>query len=154
VDDQHGYLSGNFAYHCCSDCHVIPPKIDVCRKDIAAVVSGFYIRMRSNEILAPVFAAHVDDWPAHEEKITHFWANAILYERTYDGNPMQVHIAAGDVRPDHFQTWLALFDETLNAEIAAPQRDQWSALAHRIGRGLSLGVTDARCPVRAVPNLA
>lgn len=130
-----------------------PPRIDVSRQDIAGVVSAFYARVRANDELGPVFAAHVDDWVAHEEKITRFWANAILYERSYDGNPMQVHMKAGNVRPEHFETWLTLFDQTLTDKIAGLQRDQWSALAHRIGRGLSLGVVDAQCPMGSAPNL-
>ncbi|MEP1963599.1 group III truncated hemoglobin [Tateyamaria sp.] len=131
----------------------MPPRIDLRRRDIANVVKAFYARVRVHPVLGPIFAAHVDDWPTHEEKITCFWANAILFERSYDGNPMQVHIQTGDVLPAHFEPWLALFDETLTELIASPQREQWSHLAHRIGRGLSFGVTDARCPVGSVPNL-
>lgn len=132
---------------------MIPPRIDVSRRDIAVVVSRFYQRVRTDATLGPIFAAHVDDWPAHEEKINRFWANAILFDRKYDGNPMQAHINAGNVQPEHFVRWLSLFDETLAKEISGPQRDQWSALAHRIGRGLSLGVSDAQCPLDAAPNI-
>jgi len=129
------------------------PKIPLTRQDISDVVGAFYARVRAHNILGPVFAAHVTDWPAHEEKITCFWVNAILQDKSYSGNPMQVHMRAGNVEIDHFAMWLHLFDETLNEHLASPLGDQWSQLAHRIGRGLSLGIDDARRSHQVVPNL-
>lgn len=115
-------------------------RINISRGDIRHVVSVFYSRVRCDAELGPVFSAHVSDWPAHEEKITCFWANAILRERAYDGNPMQIHLAAGNVSPRHFPKWLGLFDEVLAAELPADLAQGWSALAHRIGRSLSMGL--------------
>ena len=91
----------------------IPPRFDVTADQISRVVQTFYAAVRRHEVLGPVFAGHVTDWPAHEERIASFWRNAILYERGYDGNPMQVHRRAGDVKPAHFDDWLMLFDATL-----------------------------------------
>ena len=132
---------------------MIPPRIPLSRDDIAEVVQTFYARVQQQPELAPIFAAHVTDWPSHEEKITRFWANAILFERAYDGNPMQVHMQAGNVQPEHFQTWLALFDQTLTDCLPPDTAAQWSALAHRIGRGLSLGLREFQRPKDAVPDL-
>lgn len=83
---------------------------------------------------------HVSDWPTHEEKIGRFWRNALLLQRCYDGNPMQAHIAAGNVKGEHFPVWLSLFDEVLNQELPQSLAQAWSALAHRVGRGLSYGL--------------
>lgn len=102
----------------------------------------FYAAIRRHEVLGPVFANHVDDWPAHEARIGRFWRRAILHQPGYDGNPMQVHLAAGDVRSRHFPIWLALFDETLRRNLDPQNAASWSALAHRIGRGLRMGVED------------
>ncbi len=121
---------------------MIPPRFTVTEDEIARVVAGFYARVRAHPALGPVFAAHVSDWPAHEAKIAAFWRNAILFDRGYDGNPMAVHKAAGNVRPGMFIPWLKMFDATLRHELAPDQAEAWSALAHRIGRGLSLGLQD------------
>ena len=126
----------------------IPPRFDVTPEQIDRVVQTFYAAVRRHEVLGPVFARHVTDWPAHEAKIAAFWRNAILYERAYDGNPMQVHRDAGDVRPDHFPPWLALFDETLRRTLPADSAAAWSALAHRIGASLSMGLSLAAGPPR------
>lgn len=131
---------------------MMTPRIDIQRAEIARVVATFYARIRSDDLLGPIFSQHVENWPEHEEKIACFWANAILFERSYDGNPMAAHLRAGNVIPDHFEHWLALFDTVLQEQIAPPQAAQWSALAHRIGRGLSSGLVDARRPKEAVPR--
>lgn len=120
--------------------HPLPPRFAVTADEIDLVVQEFYEAIRSHPGLGPVFARHVSDWPAHEAKIARFWRNAILYERSYDGNPMLVHQAAGDVRPGMFEPWLALFDAVLRRNLKPDVAEAWSALAHRIGRGLRMGV--------------
>lgn len=132
---------------------LMPARFPIQRQDIRAVVEEFYARVRQDEILGPVFGAHVRDWPEHEEKITRFWANAILFERNYSGNPMQVHMNARDVLVEHFPRWLTLFDATLHDQLTSDLARQWSHLAHRIERGLSMGVEEHRRPADAVPNL-
>ncbi|WP_420858258.1 group III truncated hemoglobin [Marivivens marinus] len=129
----------------------LPPRFDVTADQIDRVVATFYDCVRRHPGLGPVFAAHVTDWPAHEAKIARFWRNAILFERSYDGNPMQVHRAAGNVRPPMFDIWLGLFDSVLRLELPEDTAAAWSALAHRIGRGLRLGL-EADLP-GAVPRL-
>lgn len=118
----------------------MPPRIAVTEAQIDRVVSEFYRRVRAHPALGPVFAAHVADWPAHEEKIGRFWRNALLLQHCYDGNPMQTHRAAGNVREQHFPIWLSLFDSVLGEELPRPLATAWSSLAHRIGRGLSYGL--------------
>lgn len=86
------------------------------------------------------------DWPAHEAKIARFWRNAILLERSYDGNPMQAHRAAGNVKGPMFEVWLGLFDSVLRRTLPAQTAAAWSDLAHRIGRGLRMGLADEPGP--------
>lgn len=118
----------------------MPPRIPVTEAQIDRVVSQFYAGVRAHPMLGPVFAAHVADWPTHEEKIGRFWRNALLLQRCYDGNPMQVHMTAGNVKAQHFPVWLSLFDLVLTQELPQPLAQAWSGLAHRIGRGLSYGL--------------
>ncbi|MEX0969120.1 MAG: group III truncated hemoglobin [Paracoccaceae bacterium] len=118
----------------------IPPRFDISAAEIDRVVACFYARIRHHETLGPVFNTHVKDWPAHEAKIAAFWRNAIMMEREYSGNPMQVHRARADVLPGHFTPWLAAFDTVLAEELPAESARAFSALAHRIGRGLRMGL--------------
>lgn len=130
----------------------MPPRIAVTEAQIDRVVSEFYSRVRANPELGPVFEVHVADWPTHEEKIGRFWRNALLLQRCYDGNPMQAHMAAGNVKRRHFAVWLSLFDSVLEQELPQPLAQAWSALAHRIGRGLSYGLAQHNAEAR-VPYL-
>lgn len=131
----------------------LPARFDVSRPEIERVVTAFYARVRVHPVLGPVFAAHVSNWPEHEAKIARFWANTILHERGYDGNPLQVHRAARNVRPGMFEPWLALFDAVLREELSAQQAQAWSALAHRIGRSLRAGVVQRMQGPGGVPIL-
>ncbi|SFR35841.1 hemoglobin [Yoonia tamlensis] len=128
----------------------IPPRFPVSADEIAQVVAAFYAVVRADPVLGPVFAKHVADWPAHEEKIARFWRNAILFERSYDGNPMAAHMQAGNVAPAHFDIWLGHFDRVLAQKLSPVTAQSWSALAHRIGRGLSYGLA----PIEGPPNLS
>ncbi len=129
-------------------------QFEISRDEIARVVARFYAEVRRDPVLGPVFGAHIaaGGWPVHEEKINRFWANAILRERVYEGNPMQVHKAASDVKVAHFAVWLGLFDQVLHEELDEQTARRWSALAHRIGRGFKVGL-EMRAAPGAVPNL-
>jgi hemoglobin len=123
-----------------------PPRFAITPAQIDAVVASFYEAVRHHPGLGPVFGVHVEDWPAHEAKIARFWRNAILFERSYDGNPFAVHRAAGNVRAPMFEVWLGLFDSVLRRELPADLAASWSDLAHRIGRGLRMGVEESAVP--------
>ncbi|WP_291727680.1 group III truncated hemoglobin [Leisingera sp. F5] len=128
-------------------------RFDITAGEIARVVTVFYAQVRAHPVLGPVFAAHVSDWAEHEEKITGFWRNAILRERSYSGNPMREHVSRPDVKAEHFPLWLGLFHEVLRGEL--PQRTalQWGALADRIGEGFRTGIVAMRQPKDQPPKL-
>ena len=128
-------------------------KFPVTRAEIERVVARFYERIRAHPGLGPVFAVHVEDWPSHEARVADFWANAILSERSYDGNPVAVHRGAGNVRPGMFDTWLAIFDQVLAQELSDTQAQAWSALAHRIGGSLRASVVERMQGPGGVPIL-
>ncbi len=128
---------------------------DITPDQVNRVVAAFYARIRQHPELGPVFAAHIaaEEWPQHEEKIAAFWRNAILKERSYAGNPMRVHMQTDDVTPAHFAPWLGLFDEVLSQQLPDETAKAFSALAHRIGRGLRMGLEQVRHPKDAPPKL-
>ncbi len=128
-------------------------RFDITADEIDQVTTAFYALVRRHETLGPVFAKHVKEWAGHEAKIAGFWRNAILLERTYAGNPMQIHKAAGNVHAEHFPVWLALFDSVLAQNLKPEIATAWSALAHRIGRGLSMGLTPVVKSGDAPPKL-
>ncbi len=128
-------------------------RFDINAQEIDRVVARFYAQIRLHPVLGPVFASHVTDWPEHEEKIAAFWRNAILRQKSYSGNPMQVHVTRPDIKTEHFPIWLGLFHKVLHQELPDLQARQWAALADRIGEGFRTGIVAMRQPKDAPPKL-
>lgn len=133
---------------------LVPPRFPITEAEIELVVTRFYARARKHPTLGPVFANHITDWTAHEAKIVNFWRNAILFDHSYSGNPMRVHMQAGDVKSAHFDDWLNLFNEVLKASLPAKSALAWAILAHRIGKGFRVGVQENARPAGTVPDLS
>ena len=114
---------------------------ELTEESLAAFLDAFYVKVRSDPDLGPVFAAAIRDeaWPAHMTRIRDFWSSVMLKSARYKGNPFAAHIDRGVEQP-HFKRWLALFDETaaerFMPEIAAALSDR----AHRIGASLQSGL--------------
>ncbi|MCV6825312.1 MULTISPECIES: group III truncated hemoglobin [Halocynthiibacter] len=125
-------------------------RFDITPQEIDRVVAQFYKRIRAHDVLGPIFIQRLGTtaqvWRPHEAKIAAFWRNAILFEREYSGNPMQVHMQVPAIMPEHFALWLDLFDEVLAEELRPEAARSFSALAHRIGRGLRMGIASVRQP--------
>ena len=128
-------------------------RFEITAAEIDHVVSVFYAQVRRHPVLGPVFDAHVSDWPEHEGKITRFWRNAILREKSYNGNPMRVHVSRSNIKAEHFPQWLELFHQVLTEELPAPTAQAWAALADRIGEGFRTGIVAMRQPKDAPPKL-
>jgi len=137
-------------------------KFEISPADIDRLVTAFYRRVRAHPMLGPVFARAIapDDksgdgpeWRAHEAKIAAFWRNAIGIDRTYDGNPMRVHVANPEVQPGMFSAWLDLFAATARDELTRAQARSIEALARRIGEGMRYAVTQRGQDKGAPPKL-
>jgi hemoglobin len=82
--------------------------------DIKNLVDTFYGKVRSDQLLAPIFNERIrDQWPVHLEKMYRFWQTVLLNEHTYLGSPFPPH-ASLPIDHSHFQQWLRLFKETVN----------------------------------------
>jgi hemoglobin len=82
--------------------------------DIKLLVDTFYERIRTSELLAPIFNERIqDNWAVHLEKMYKFWQTVLLGEHTYFGSPFFPH-ANLPVDQQHFAAWLALFNTTVD----------------------------------------
>lgn len=97
--------------------------------DIKTLVDSFYGKVRSDELLAPIFNERIrDNWPVHLEKMYRFWQTVLLGEHTYMGTPFPPH-ANLPVDKSHFEQWLKLFKETLNEQFSGEKAKEakWRA---------------------------
>lgn len=81
--------------------------------DVKLLVNCFYDKIRTNELLGPIFNDRIKDrWPEHLEKMYRFWQTVLLGEHTYYGSPFPPH-AQLPVGHEHFLKWMELFDSTV-----------------------------------------
>ena len=106
---------------------------------IATLVDHFYEKVRRDPQIGPVFNAAVHDWDAHKRLLTSFWASVALRAGSYRGNPMAAH-RPHPIRTEHFDRWLALWEETCGEELDEAHAGQMLEYAQRIGRSLKYGL--------------
>jgi len=61
---------------------------------IERVVRTFYERVRADALLAPIFAAKIDDWEPHLQRMFALWSSVALMSGRCHGQPMAKHMAA------------------------------------------------------------
>lgn len=120
-------------------------------EEITALVHAFYARVRLDELLGPIFDAHVDDWPRHLVKLVDFWSSVLLRTGLFSGAPMPRHAALPGLHPALFRRWLALFRQTADEQPNQPMAAQACAAAERIAQSLWMGYQIMRSP-EALPQ--
>ena len=110
---------------------------------IERLVHGFYAKVRSDPMLAPVFEARITDWEPHLRQMCAFWSSVALMTGRYHGTPMVKHMPL-PIDAAHFDRWLELFEATAH-ELCPP-----AAAAHvverarRIAASLEMGVASGQ----------
>ncbi len=108
---------------------------------ISQLVERFYGAIRQDELLGPIFSAHVIDWTPHLGRMKDFWASVTLESGRFRGNPMVKHIAVGGLEQAHFDRWLMLWRETVgNVVPEAAAAELFRTSADRIARSLLSGI--------------
>lgn len=117
-------------------------KIGVDSAFVERLVDTFYTRIRTHEVLGPVFESRLSGkWPEHLEKMKGFWSAIAFKTRAYGGKPVQAHHGMSGLSEDLFGQWLALFALTLEEIAPTPAaRDWFMATAERIARSLTLSL--------------
>lgn len=110
---------------------------------IERLVRAFYAKVRADAVLGPIFEARIHDWEPHLDRMFAFWSSVALMSGRYHGTPMAKHMPL-PVDADHFDRWLALFEQTAR-EICPPEAaSHFAELARRIAASLELGVAGAQ----------
>jgi hemoglobin len=116
---------------------------------IERLVHAFYDKVRSDSLLAPVFAARIVDWAPHLAQMCTFWSSVALMTGRYHGTPMVKHMPL-PVDAVHFDRWLALFEQTAS-EVCPPEAAaHFVECAHRIASSLELGIASGQGVMLAI----
>lgn len=106
---------------------------------IERLVHGFYVKVRADGLLGPVFAARIEDWEPHLARICAFWSSVALLSGRYHGQPMEKHLPLS-IDAEHFDRWLALFEETAREVCPPAAAEHFIERARRIAESLELGI--------------
>jgi hemoglobin len=106
---------------------------------IEQLVRGFYVKVRRDAVLAPVFESRIADWEPHLARMCAFWSSVALMSGRYHGTPMAKH-APLPVDAGHFDRWLELFEETAGEICPPAAATHFIELARRIAASLELGI--------------
>lgn len=109
---------------------------------VSVMVDTFYERVRANPDLAPIFMAAIPgDWTAHLARMKEFWASVAYNAGRYSGQPVPVHKRLEGVERRHFDIWLGLFRENLDATAPTEEAaDYLMERANRIAQSLQLAI--------------
>ena len=95
--------------------------------DIKIIVDSFYARVQEDALIGPFFdeVASVD-WAAHLPRMYAFWETVVFSNAGYKGDPIGKHLAVSSIAPleqKHFERWLSLFKETIEALYTGPNAE-------------------------------
>ncbi len=117
--------------------------IGVDEQYISQLVDRFYARIRDDELLGPIFASRVTEWPPHLDRMKAFWRSILFNSGEFSGNPMVKHMAIPGLDSEHFERWLILFYATLKEIGTDPEgtvlvADKARSIADSLFTGISI----------------
>lgn len=115
------------------------------RPALLLLLRRFYADVRQHALIGPIFAAQIDDWPAHLEKIADFWSGLSGGPARYGGGMVARHIPLRLETP-HFEAWLGLWHRHCRAHLPPAEAAELITLAENIGQRLRAITTAARPP--------
>lgn len=95
--------------------------------DVRRLIDSFYDRVKVDPVIGYIFndVANVD-WAHHLPVMYDFWDFLLLNGKRYTGNPIQKHHdlhAKHPLTAEHFDRWVVLFQENVDALFAGPVAD-------------------------------
>ena len=123
------------------------------REDVALLVDSFYVKIRNDETLVPIFNNAINDWEKHLNHLTTFWESSLFFSRKLDkkyiGNPLEMHAKVDEENNNsitelHFGIWLNYWSQTLDELFEGEVADNAKRRARKIGSFLYLKIFEAR----------
>lgn len=99
------------------------------RSDVERMVFTFYELVKADKLLAPFFENVY--WPHHLPVMYNFWSSALLGDMSYSGSPLTKHMHLA-IDKTHFDQWLKLFIENMDAQFAGPVANEAKTRAQTI----------------------
>lgn len=121
------------------------------REDIYVLVNTFYAKIRVDDLLGPIFNAHIaeNQWAEHLSKLTDFWETNLLGVARFKGSPTQKHINVDknlgySIDQTHFGRWLQLWFETIDSLYTGEYADKAKNAARKMSTGQFISIWQHR----------
>lgn len=127
------------------------------REDIALLVDLFYIKVRKDITLGPIFNNAISDWDKHLNHLTTFWESSLFFSRKlehkYIGNPLEKHVKVDQENNNtitelHFGIWLNYWIQTIDELFKGEIAENAKRRARKMGTFLYLKIFEARTKKR------
>ncbi len=105
------------------------------RTKLLELLRYFYADVRQHAVIGPIFAAKIEDWPAHLEKIADFWSGVTGGPARYGGGMPVKHFPLG-LEERHFEAWLDLWRRHCRIRLTPAEADEMILAAESIGQRL------------------
>jgi len=105
------------------------------RAGLMLLLRRFYADVRQHDEIGPIFAEHIEDWPAHLEKIAGFWSGLTGGPALYGGGMAARHMPLR-LEEKHFQAWLGLWQRHCRAHLPPAEAEEMITVAEMIGQRL------------------
>ena len=113
---------------------------DVSEPLVERIVHSFYALIRQDSVLGPIFEERIGDgWDAHLTTMVDFWSSLTLMSGRYGGKPHVAHFGLG-LTTEHFERWLALFEEVVDTHCTGPAAALFIGRARRVADSLQIGL--------------
>jgi len=107
------------------------------------LLQHFYADVRQHQVIGPIFARQIDDWPKHIEKILGFWTTVTGGPPSYAGPMMIAHLKLR-LQPEHFLIWLDLWRRHCRMRCAETEASHLihiaETMANRLQGGTALNI--------------
>lgn len=102
--------------------------------DIRIFVDAFYDKVKRDPQIGPVFFAAIgNNWQPHLNRLYAFWDSVLFSSPGFRGNPFAKHIGL-PITQVHFDKWLLLFSQTIDAHFAGPTAQEAKNRAELIAK--------------------
>ena len=101
----------------------------ITKENIRIMTDRFYSKILKDDLLAYFFIDKLgdemisDEWQAHLNLLTDFWASITLGDTAYSGQPVRPHMHMEGLTKASFERWLKLFFETVDRLYAKEPAD-------------------------------
>ena len=113
-----------------------PKRADLQDNDLDDLLVSFYVAIADDPLLAPYFTSL--DMSTHMPRIVAFWSTILFHTGRYSGNAFRPHLSMPGLTAEHFASWVATLEHTLDARFAGENVERMKDLAQRIAHSMQL----------------